>query len=59
MKYLVNISFLEFLFDEHGTADTFAAVAKAHYVDKNDEKPVKVYTDYLTDEEAAEYEKGN
>ena len=50
---------MEFLFDEHSTAGNFAAVAKAHYVDKKDNKPVNVHTEYLTDEEAAEYETRN
>ena len=57
MKYLVNIDYTHFLISDHKTATSFAEMAKNYAIDK--EKPIKVSLEVLTDEEAAEYEKGN
>ncbi len=57
MKYLVNIDYTHFLIPERSTATSLAELAKNYAVDK--EKPIKVSLEVLTDEEAAEYEKGN
>lgn len=57
MKYLVNIDYTHFLISDHNTATSFAEMAKNYAIDK--EKPIKVSLEVLTDEEAAEYEKGN
>lgn len=52
MKYIVNIGYMPFVFDDEiGTATTFAEIAKAHA-----ENPTAVYTEILTDEEYKERE---
>lgn len=58
MRYLVKINYQEFIFDEHNTAESFAALAKNHIVNSDGTKDT-VCTEYLTDQEAEEYEKRN
>ena len=58
MRYLVSINYTNFIFDDPSTADKFAAIAKSHIVN-NDGKKDTVTNEYLTDGEAAEYEKEN
>lgn len=58
MRYLVSINYEKYLFDSATTADTFAALAKNHIVNSGRTKDV-VTVDYLTDQEAEEYEKRN
>ena len=58
MRFLVSINYTDFMFDDPTTADKFAAIAKRHIVNKDGQKD-KVTTEYLTNEEALEYEKGN
>ena len=58
MKYKVTINYQEFIFSDRNTADTFAAIAKEHIYSADGKKDT-VTNEYLTDEEAAEYEKGN
>ena len=58
MKYVVKINYTAFLFDDNNTADTFAAIAKNHIVNTDGTKDT-VTNEYLTDQEAQEYEKRN
>lgn len=58
MKYLVSVNYMEFVFDNHSTADSFAELSKTYHNDDNG-KPAKVTVEYLTDKEAAEHEKRN
>ena len=58
MKFLVKVNYTAFLFDDENTADKFAAIAKSHIVNTDGKKDT-VLNEYLTDEEATEYEARN
>ena len=54
MYFLVTVNYEQFIFDNAGTADSFAALAK-NYIVNVDGKKDKVTTEYLTNEEAKEW----
>ena len=52
LVYRVNLNYIRFDFDDHITADNFAALAKASYSGGFYDKKMDVSVDYLTKDEA-------
>lgn len=52
LVYRVTVNYQKFEFDDHTTADQFAALAKVNAIE--DDKRTEVTVEYLTKEEANE-----
>ncbi len=59
MTYRVNLNYVKFDFDDHITADQFAALAKLNYSGGFYDGKMNVSVDYLTKDEAEKAQEGN
>ena len=59
LVYRVNLNYVRFDFDDHNTADHFAALAKSKYSGGFYDKKMNVSVDYLTKDEAEKAQEGN
>lgn len=59
MTYRVNLNYVKFDFDDHITADTFAALAKEKYSGGFYDGKMDVTVEYLTENEAEQAQEGN